>query len=607
MSINFKSCNSYNGYSNYSANPPQRKSDNTVSQPQAPSRQPEQASGADIVIQSLGLTIGGEKVASKMKNLWGKLNGSKKREEEAKKAEEERIRQEKQAEYIRKQAEYKQKQAEEFAKRRAEIEAKNAEHCRILEAKKAEEARIAEEERIKTETASANYSLKNGLNDEVFNVLNPLEKIKNDIHTEVDEKYKEYFKTQGLYLRGKIPHEFSWEHEQELQKEAVNNFDFRAYNEQLDKTKPAEIFSIIGNHYENDVNEGKPVTLDYAIGLINQTVGGIYTMDEAAKKSKYGERTGYYPRIEFVANDYRKYAGKLIEEINYLREIEGETASIINKAVEHVNNGTTNVENVKNARYNEAINEYHTALEPIKARLEYDENYVPKPEIPEFTQEEKAELAKELTETLGEGWHQKVDENSTIGWMAEAWKNKYISTPFSMKNKKAENAFLATMPRYDGTRKYSSGRVYTYKSNDGFKYSPLYRQMNVENPEEFIKEFESNIGGEYAPGRLQSCSKEKYYGECWGGMFNTRYGFADWNPNYNIKMVIHPKGPTSNAADIGEGKYGDLEAIYAADSKFKVLGTVKRRITPEEMEKEIPDFTNKFDDFERYEVHLQEM
>ena len=177
---------------------------------------------------------------------------------------------------------------------------------------------------------------------------------------------------------------------------------------------------------------------------------------------------------------------------------------------------------------------------------------------------------------------------------------------FSMNDKQGETAILDMFPRYKGGILRLEGKEFPLKTYGEFKYEPVYRQMHVDNPEEFIKQFES-IGGTYKPGRLQSCSKEKLFGECWGGLDNTQYGFSEWNPNYNVKFVIHPKGPVSNAADIGEGKYGAYEVIYSANSEFKILGTVKRTVTPEEIRKSMPEIRNAFKDFDKYEIHLQEM
>ena len=184
--------------------------------------------------------------------------------------------------------------------------------------------------------------------------------------------------------------------------------------------------------------------------------------------------------------------------------------------------------------------------------------------------------------------------DSTIEELANAWRLKYISTPhIRLSNPKFEKAILDTFPRADLSRMHRYG---------DFENEPLYRWMHIEDAPKFLKKFNPN--GTYTLDRLQSCSKEKHFGEIWGGL-NTQFGFENWNKNYNIKFVIHPKSKQALAADMGHGKYGNYEAIYPAGTNFKVIGKVKNKVTQEEINKHVSDKI-KFDDFERWEIHLQE-
>ncbi|MCM1338098.1 MAG: hypothetical protein NC191_00320, partial [Muribaculaceae bacterium] len=260
--------------------------------------------------------------------------------------------------------------------------------------------------------------------------------------------------------------------------------------------------------------------------------------------------------------------------------------------------------NARNAVYERATQSYQEQLAPIKERIRYDENYVPNPSC-NLTAQQRQATAEELNKIIGS--ESNIPADASIGRLQSAWKNKYLSMPISLKNQEGETAILNSFPRYEaGVMKNPQGQVYHRLNTGDFKYEPVYRQMHVENPEEFVRQFD-DIDGIYAPGRRQSCAKTRYYGECWGPLESTQYGFAEWNPTYNVKFVIHPKGAISNAAEIGEGKYGDLEVLYSADSRFKILGRVKKTVTPEEIKANISGFKNEFADFEKYEIHLQEI
>lgn len=129
-----------------------------------------------------------------------------------------------------------------------------------------------------------------------------------------------------------------------------------------------------------------------------------------------------------------------------------------------------------------------------------------------------------------------------------------------------------------GFSRYDSSS-YRYRSND-YEVEPLYRWMNIqkgnykvkpdgsvdynskiESVDSFVDEY-FKVGDEYVAPWIQSCSKNKAWAETY---------FHDNNAGMTVKLVIHPKGKVSKAADLGWGKYGDNEAIYPQGSRFKVI------------------------------------
>lgn len=129
-----------------------------------------------------------------------------------------------------------------------------------------------------------------------------------------------------------------------------------------------------------------------------------------------------------------------------------------------------------------------------------------------------------------------------------------------------------------GFSRYDSSS-YRYRSKD-YEVEPLYRWMKIEkgnykvkpdgsvdyNSEvksvnSFVDEY-FKVGEEYVTPLMQSCSKNKYVAETY---------FHDNNQYMTVKMIIHPKGKVSKAADLGWGKYGANEAVYPAGTRFKVI------------------------------------
>lgn len=519
-------------------------------------------------------------VETNVKGLWDKYRGKTPKADETSKIQERIDAAKKQAEEIRTIRE---------AEIRAEQEAIEKHNKLIEEAKRQREIKAAEEaaQKAKDEqialaaqkTKKANWNFKYHTENSLAPFINPKSNIQNNTPMIKGESYSSYL----ARLR---------------EKESM--FDIDEFAHKLEKTTPETMFYNVVEQLEKCHQNGGTITVDETVRLLSETKN---TMSSTVGYLKELESSSYFSieRVKDKFKDYQKYVVELIREIEVANK-EGEAAPMV------VKKALKNIENKKLARkafVEEITQNYERQLEQIRQQIKYDEaNIPPVNKNVTLNREETQELAKELNEIIASGGtNPNFNEGTPLWKLNAAWKQKYISMPFSMKDKTGETAILDIFPRYESGFLRSGGDKYRFKVAGDFKYEPLYRQMHVENSEEFIKQFE-NIGGIYKPGRLQSCSKEKLYGEYWG---RSQYGFTEWNPENNIKFVIHPKGPVSKAADIGEGKYGTIEAIYAANSEFRILGTVKKTVTPEEIQKGIPEFKNQFEDFEKYEIHLQEI
>lgn len=548
--------------------------------------------GAGVVTGILTKGKGGKKVVetisknlpeleTKAKKLWGKLTGSAKKEEEIRKAQEEaKKRAEEYARQLEERHKAEQKAIEE--RKKALEEAQRQREIKRTEelAKKAQAEKAALAARKAQE---ANRSFKYDTENSLATFIDPKKAIQNDTTM--------------------IPNE-SWESYSARLREKQSKIDVYDFARKIENTEPQTVFSTVAEQLEKCHQNGGTATVEDAIKILENAKSQMSsTVYELKEIDSFGSK-----HVKTRFDDYNKYVDELIAELKSTNA-EGESApNIVRKAMSNIENRKIAFANARKLAYETATKSYEQQLAPIRERLHYDEASVP-PVNKHVTlnPEAKQQLADELNKIIAPGGsNPNFTAKSDLYNMHSTWRAKYISMPFSMQCKEGETAILDMFPRYESRILKLDGERLPFRGAGDFKYEPLYRQMHVENPEEFVKQFE-NIGGEYRPNRLQSCSKEKYFGECWGGIGNERYGFTEWEPSNNVKFVIHPKGPVSNAADIGEGKYGCFEAIYSADSRFRILGTVKKTVTPEEIQKGLPNFKNQFEDFEKYEIHLQEM
>ena len=484
--------------------------------------------GSGIVATTIGVLTAkhisvknAKKAAEELKKI--KLQELEKaKAEQLKKAEEARIAQEK---ALKAQQEAREKAIQE-AKIRAEKEAK-------IKAEKQAQLEAAQKAK------DANRKFEFNTENEVAQYIDPKREIRNNIKQKEGESFNDFY------------------NRQKESSEKINNFDF---GDRIKDTEPETVFNVVFEQFKKCHENGGTASVDDFIKTLERTKSTMNsTYNDLYRESSYGTSTIYNK-----FSDYKKYIDKVITEIKSTN-VEGaekdSAPNVVKKALK-------SLEDKKIARQNyvgEISQRYEQDLGTIKGRLKYDEANVP-PIHKEVTisNEDKQKLVDELNSMLESGGeHPNFTIDTPMSTLNAAWKKKYISIPFSMNNAQSgETAVLDMFPRYRSGISHIDGTDFPLKTSGDFKYEPLYRQMHVNNPEEFIKQFE-NIGGEYAPGKLQSCSKEKLFGEAWGSLGSRQYGFTEWAEGNNVKFVIHPKGPVSNAAEIGEGKYGCYEAIYA--------------------------------------------
>ena len=204
----------------------------------------------------------------------------------------------------------------------------------------------------------------------------------------------------------------------------------------------------------------------------------------------------------------------------------------------------------------------------VKAKLHYEN--APQQAV-ELTAEEMDRLAKWKPDVY-EGLS-KEEALSRVQGHARGWTSAYTDDCMNTSAfDEVEDILLNKgFPRYNSSTVGNSG---------DYDVEPLYRWLRIQkgnyklNPDGSVnynskitslKDFVDEsfvVGEEYVAPKLQSCSKNKGYAETY---------FHDDNPEMTVKLVIHPKGTTSKAVDIGCGRYGDNEAIYVGGTRFRVL------------------------------------
>ena len=208
-------------------------------------------------------------------------------------------------------------------------------------------------------------------------------------------------------------------------------------------------------------------------------------------------------------------------------------------------------------------------IERVKAKLQYDD----------ITQEPAGLTDEEMKRLLQ--WKPEVFKDlskeealNKLKQYADGWTQAHTADESNTSAyQQIEDILLKkAFKRYDSS-------TYRFRSND-YEVEPLYRWMSIykgyyklkpdgsvdynstiKSVDAFVDEY-FKVGGEYTAPRMQSCSKNKGCAETY---------FHDNNQYMTVKLVIHPKGKVSKAADLAWGRYGENEAVYPAGTRFKVI------------------------------------
>lgn len=161
-----------------------------------------------------------------------------------------------------------------------------------------------------------------------------------------------------------------------------------------------------------------------------------------------------------------------------------------------------------------------------------------------LTQEEKNELVDKLNKNRP-GANLSYDDN--MKKIANKWRLSYMGEGNSVRDDKFSRACLQELPKYE--------------SKNG---EPLARWMHIYDKNELRKYINSipDEGATYSFDRFQSFAKSNVYAET---------EFRDDNREMNVKVTVYPKRKTTQAYDMGTGKYGSNEIVYPKNSRFKVV------------------------------------
>lgn len=224
----------------------------------------------------------------------------------------------------------------------------------------------------------------------------------------------------------------------------------------------------------------------------------------------------------------------------------------------------------------------------IKSKISYATDDVTN-DVIKLTKEERQQLAEEFNRLFNTT---EYTADTPISKMATIWKHKYIS------------GYQPDIPTKTEQALFQQFKPYQSPVGSTFEKEPVYRWLRISNIDDFLKQFTDDA--QYSYNKLQSCSKLKDCGEFNVELYRTFINFADNYSDYNVKFVIHPKG-TTNARELGIGKYGANEVIYPAGQKFKVLGKIHKEINPQDYGRDSLLYNTKFEPFHRWEIHLQEL
>ena len=342
------------------------------------------------------------------------------------------------------------------------------------------------------------------------------------------------------------------------------------HNKELNQT--SGITTDIINIIKTAESKGDSVTIDELKKVLSDCMTPVDILKDKIKTIK-DDRCTISTIGEFlnIIDNKNTYIKNILNMMDEMPKAEGEkTSEYLQKVI--------------SAHINKAQKEEAAFEELIKSKLHYADD-LPENKI-QLTPAEKQELIDKLNECTGLN----LSADTPLYKLSDIWKNKYISGMTPDLSQSAETAILSNFPKASADAYYLKA-PYTPYIAANYRHKPLCRWMQINNIDDFLRQF-ADEGCEYSYNRLQSCSVNYHFGEI--------KSFNDWTSKYNVKFIIHPKTSTHRAVEMGEGKYGNTEAIYPAGEKFKYLGKIKREVAKDSL-------AGVNETFYRWEIHLQEM
>ena len=341
----------------------------------------------------------------------------------------------------------------------------------------------------------------------------------------------------------------------------------KAYQEQIEKLSDG-FFQKFGKGETIQINNGTDYKVysrytseEFASGIIDvlktAEKQGIKEKDLVALYTKIKE-SPQSAKVEYSADVWRNFYDFGLSKIlnsrrNIIKELETLEQSVPR------NNTETFGEYIERLNGIRKSNMQQSHVERVRSMLKYEDEIS---ESVELTDEEMKRLIQwkpKQFEGLSKEEALKKLKTYTHSW-TEKHTDDYSDT--SLYDGIEDILLNKAFPRYNSANT-------KIKSND-YEIEPLYRWLRIlpdnniykaKSVDSLVDEY-FQVGKEYIAPRIQSCSKTKGSAETY---------FHDNNSSMNVKLVIHPKGKISKAADIGEGVYGNYEAVYAEGTRFKVI------------------------------------
>lgn len=295
---------------------------------------------------------------------------------------------------------------------------------------------------------------------------------------------------------------------------------------------------------------------------------GLKESDIKSFYSKIKESTKY-TRFEYKDNMERGWLDFNLSKAaqrrkDIIKDIENLEQSVERKNGETFGDYLTRLVDIRKSKMTK-----ESPIERVRAKLKYDDTIQESAELTDDEMKRLTEWQPEIFKGLSKDEALCKLKDYTSGWTkAHTDDMRDTSAYESIEDILLKKGFS----RYDSS-------TYRYRSKD-YENEPLYRWMEIqkgnykvkpdgsvdynskiESVDSFVDEY-FKVGDEYVAPWMQSCSKSKKYAETY---------FHDDNAAMTVKLVIHPKGKVSKAADLRWGKYGENEAVYPAGTRFKVI------------------------------------